>query len=311
MTMQPHEKESPSSSPSSSSLDDVQHTKKLNLLSCGLMSGLICSFVFNPWDRALFLSVTYHRPFLSYVNFMKPFDGVLQSIFQRALSSGMYFPLEEIFEKEFSAKLANNTSSGLLVFFAGFCAGGCNALMLNPLSAIKYHMWTASSDGKVASQGMLKTAREMLLKGGIRPFFMGTTATISRDVLFGASFAGCRHQFLPYLVAKETVKPGRRAEKASSSRLFCLDFVSACFATGISSPFNYVRNVHYSVPSGVKAESHYVILNSLWINTWKQPTLGKQWDYMSTRLRIGWGTLRVGCGMGLASQLYSMCKGER
>lgn len=84
-----------------------------------------------------------------------------------------------------------------------------------------------------------------------------------------------------------------------------------CVATGISSPFNYVRNIHYAVPSGVKAESHYVILNSLWINTWKQPTWGQQWDYMSTRLRIGWGTLRVGCGMGLASQLYSMCKGDR
>ena len=297
--------------PSPSSPEVVQNAKKLKLLNCGLMSGFVCSFVFNPWDRALFLSVTYNRPFLSYVNFVKPFDGVLQSIFQRALSSGMYFPLEEIFEKELTVAFSKDTSSGWLVLFAGFCAGGCNALMLNPLSAIKYHMWTASSDGKMASQGMLKTAREMLLNGGIRPFFVGTTATISRDVLFGACFASCRHQLLPYLVAKETVTPGRRKEKTSSSRLFCLDFISACVATGLSSPFNYVRNIHYSVPSGVKAETHYVILRSLWINTWKQPTLGKQWDYMSSRLRIGWGTLRVGCGMGLASQLYSMCKGER
>ena len=309
--MQEEEKKSPPSSTPSTILDD-QQAKRINLLSCGLMSGLICSFVFNPWDRALFLSVTYSRPFLSYANFVKPFDGVLQSIFQRALSSGMYFPLEEIFEKEFAGSFGkNNSSSAWLVLFAGFCAGGCNALLLNPLSAIKYHMWNASSDGK-ASIGMLKTAREMFKLGGIRPFFIGTTATISRDVLFGGTFAGFRHQFLPYLVAKETVKSGRRENStASSTRLFCLDFVSACVATGISSPFNYVRNIHYAVPSGVKAESHYVILRSLWINTWKQPTLRQQWDYMSTRLRIGWGTLRVGCGMGLASQLYIMCKGDR
>ena len=68
------------------------------LLSCGLISGLIQAAVFNPWDRALYLSVKENRNFLNSYNFHDPFAGVLQTITQRTISNGLYFPLEDIFE---------------------------------------------------------------------------------------------------------------------------------------------------------------------------------------------------------------------
>ena len=286
----------------SSSEQDDAHGQKL--LLCGLISGLTCSFVFNPWDRALFLSVTYHRPFMHIENFRSPMEGVFQSITQRALSSGMYFPLEEIFERRLRESSAP-TSAGLQVLVAGMCAGAINALVLNPLSSIKYHMWSSTTEGHM-KMGMWMTAQDMLVKGGVRPFFIGTAATIYRDVIFGMCFAGCRHELLPYLANKETKGGKKRPEK--SRQPFMLDFVSASVATAASSPFNYVRNVHYAVPSGQTAETHVKILTDLWRETLSQSTLRGRWDVFSTRLRIGWGTLRVGCGMGLASQLYSVCK---
>jgi hypothetical protein len=146
-------------------------------------------------------------------------------------------------------------------------------------------------------------------------------------------FAFSRHELLPYLANKETKSGRKRME--NSRQPFLLDFVSASVATAASSPFNYVRNVHYAVPSGQTAESHVKILTDLYRETARQSTLRARWDLVSTRLRIGttceprptpplvsvhpftrlkntrcqgWGTLRVGCGMGLASQIYSVLK---
>ena len=65
------------------------------LLSCGLISGLIQAALFNPWDRALYLSVKENRNFLNIYNFHDPFAGVLQTISQRTISNGLYFPLED------------------------------------------------------------------------------------------------------------------------------------------------------------------------------------------------------------------------
>jgi hypothetical protein len=53
--------------------------------------------VFNPYDRALFLSMRDHRRFLSWDNFRTPYQGLMQSIAIRAISGGLWFPLEHFF----------------------------------------------------------------------------------------------------------------------------------------------------------------------------------------------------------------------
>jgi hypothetical protein len=57
---------------------------------CGLVAGVAQAGVFNPFDRALYLSVKNHRPFLCYENFAQPYSGFLQSVGGRALSGGLY-----------------------------------------------------------------------------------------------------------------------------------------------------------------------------------------------------------------------------
>lgn len=57
---------------------------------CGLVAGVAQAGVFNPFDRALYLSVKHHRPFLSYEHFSQPYSGFLQSVGGRALSGGLY-----------------------------------------------------------------------------------------------------------------------------------------------------------------------------------------------------------------------------
>ena len=122
---------------------ESQFARNAKLLNCGIISGLIQAAVFNPWDRALYLSVMHHRDFLHRENFSKPFAGVMQTITQRAISSGLYFPLEEIFTEaitDWNSKRADNDTRGAqrtINFVAGLLAGSTNGLLLNPFSSVK------------------------------------------------------------------------------------------------------------------------------------------------------------------------------
>jgi len=101
-------------------------------LMCGLASGTLTTILFNPYDRALFLSVRDHRPFLSRQNFLTPYQGLWQSIGIRAISGGLWFPLEHFFKAYFKDNLS---------FLAGSAAGICSSAILNPMTAIKYQTW--------------------------------------------------------------------------------------------------------------------------------------------------------------------------
>lgn len=113
----------------------------LRLLFCGLLSGVIQAGTFNFWDRALFLAVKENRPFLRMENFRSPMHGVFQSLSQKAVSGGLYFPLEQLFSSWIEKNVSNGNFpiviSPLKSFIAGNLAGGMNGLVMNPLSAIK------------------------------------------------------------------------------------------------------------------------------------------------------------------------------
>ena len=123
-----------------------------------MLGGIGRAGLFNPWDRALYLSVKERRPFLHHENWRQPYQGFLQAIVVRTLSAGLYFPLEDMFlpivSKTFGASSSSNiddsddlqiegkyTHNFLSVFIAGNIAGALNGVILNPINAIKYHTW--------------------------------------------------------------------------------------------------------------------------------------------------------------------------
>lgn len=107
----------------------------LNLLNCGFASGILQAAMFNPWDRALYLSVKHKRSFLRWSNFVAPFSGLAQTVVQRSISSGLYFPLEDIFSELIAS--TSDTNISVRYFIAGVLAGTVNGFMLNPLSVVK------------------------------------------------------------------------------------------------------------------------------------------------------------------------------
>ena len=259
---------------------------------CGLLAGVAQAGVFNPYDRALYLSVKENRSFLSWQNWKAPYNGFFQSIGGRALSSGLYFPLEHYFlhfirphERDMPGRTMTSASYSHEHFIAGIAAGAANAIVLNPFSVIKYKTWS-----REISRGMWTEASRMLHKAGLRPFGNGLLPTLYRDVVFG----GC-YTYLRF-----------RIQNSGQVEQWQANILAAAMATIASGPFNYVRNIQYGTKSRDRALSTWFILKELWWEAAQQDTLSRRLNFLSTRLRIGWGTCRVALGMSLGHTVYDL-----
>lgn len=258
---------------------------------CGLAAGVVQAALFSPYDRALYLSMTKGTPFLSAENFREPFSGFSQSIGGRALSGGLYFPLEQFFFKQFhpegdDLKSRSHQNSKLRNFASGTAAGAVNAMILNPLSAVKYKTWS-----RMYNRGMLHEAKDMLLKGGKGVFYKGLHSTLLRDVSFGGCYTFMRLQI-------------QWAWSLPHEHQWIANLFAAGLATIVSGPFNLARNVQYSTKSAENAPTTYQVLEELVISTRQIEGTQQQLLHLSRRLRIGWGTVRVALGMAFGHRVY-------
>lgn len=91
-----------------------------------------------------------------------------------------------------------------------------------------------------------------------------------------------------------------------------IGLIAGSLGTAISAPFNYARIMQYASPPGNKQPSILFSLYKLAEDTKaarkeaRSPVakLAKSAVYIQARLRIGWGTLRVGLSMSIGQQLY-------
>ena len=273
-------------------------------LICGLLAGISQAGVFNPYDRALYLSVRDHRPFLHRANFQNPYLGFTQSIGGRAIQSGLYFPMEHYFLRKLNADNsfpfaggrsqhdATLASDPTHNFLAGTAAGAVNACLLNPLSAVKYKTWGRSENRGVAYEvtRMLRQSQSSL-----RPFFNGLAPTLARDVAFGGCYTFLRLQLQCWW----------NLESHNTSKKWLSNVCAAALATVVSGPFNYVRNVQFATKSHETADGMMRILSHLLSETHAQgPDAWARLRFLQQRLRIGWGTARVALGMSFAQAVY-------
>jgi hypothetical protein len=253
-------------------------------LASGLIAGICQAGVFNPYDRALYLSVKENRSFLTFANWNSPYTGFLQSLGGRALSGGLYFPIEHFCLRFLNSNESNPRSN----FLAGTAAGACNAILLNPLTTIKYKTWS-----RPVNKGMIREAIDMLRKsqGSPRPFFNGLVPTLYRDIVFGGCYTWLRLQ-MQWWFTLET----REQWKAN--------VLAAGLATIVSGPFNYARNIQYATSSGEKQPSVYRVLYDLEQAVMREQGIVQKLTLIQNRLRIGWGTARVALGMAFAHSIY-------
>ena len=174
-------------------------------------------------------------------------------------------------------------------FVAGTGAGLCNALVLNPMSAVKYKTW-----GRDVSRGVIIETLSMWKRGGLRPFGNGLLPTIYRDVVFGGCYTFLRFEYQHHF-------------QTTSEHQWVGNFLAAMVATVLSGPFNFVRNVQYATKSQDTARTTQEVLERLWRQVRELPTASARFHHLQGRLRIGWGTARVAIGMALGHFVYDEC----
>ncbi|KTD06399.1 hypothetical protein Lgra_3176 [Legionella gratiana] len=275
------------------------YKQKFNIdVVSGLLAGASNSGLFNPWDRALYLSVKHNRPFLLFQNFKSPYQGFSQAFVQRAFLGGIYYVAQGELNRYLLPYLRNTlgVSQTLSQFFVGMTAGSIGGVLTNSISAIKYHTWGQEN------ASFRSSIREMWGLGGIAPFLKGTTATMTRDMFFGSTY-----EMLRSLMNNTTKKSENKTSDANQPALeFIYNASAAGMATIVSSPFNYVRNMQYATPPNFKPPSMQEVLTKVWSESKdsQRSFLGRM-SFFQQQFRIGWGTARVAVGMAVGQKLFN------
>lgn len=157
----------------------------------------------------------------------------------------------------------------------------------------------------------ISTSIEIFKSGGFRQFFVGTSATVSRDLVFGGCFALLRHEVIPKLHISEKIfltsdQPSNNVSIKSSKKhsTFVDNLIAGLFATILSSPINYIRNIQYLSSPSKPPQNSYTILREFFETVKKEETVFGALHLIQSRFRIGWGTARVGCGMAFGALVY-------
>jgi len=135
---------------------------------------------------------------------------------------------------------------------------------------------------------------------GFRPFTKGIVATVIRDAMFGGSFAVIKCYTKPHFSPSEQSTIYHRILDNGSILL------AGATATIASAPWNYARNIKYATPPGQQAPSIWCCLRDLFRDA-RTADCGSL-RFLQQRLRIGWGTARVACGMAVGFQIYEQTK---
>jgi hypothetical protein len=248
-------------------------------LACGLTAGICQTAVFNPYDRAMYLSTQLKRPFLSPSNWTvsESLVGIFPSVLQRAVASGLYFPMEQYARIWLST---DERTKGEANALAGILSGALTGAVTAPINAAKFAQWREAS-GKSA----LDSARDVFRINGSKGLMRAAPVTVCRDIVFGMTFSYLRHFRIDTFGLIDNIG-------------------AALIATIISSPLNYVRLMKYS-SDGPPHTTMYILRELLQ----KASTLPLRHrpSFVFKACNAGWGALRVGLGMGISSQVYDSC----
>lgn len=329
-----------SSSSSCNSKEALQSSIVNSAVLPALLSGAVQAALFNPYDRALYVRVKYRRKkFLDWRNFDRPFQGFLNASFYRTTVSGGYFLWQDIvriaIERFFPARFHDASSPQFNGALIGLLAGSLNGFLLNPLQIVKFRMWNSGSSAE--AMNFWRTARQLFREGGSHIFFRGCLTTVVRDCVFGVTYESVRRMNYGDIVfSPPNEKSAGEQQAARCDKASLLSNMSAALCASIlSSPFNFVRSVVYSTAPGAtpvnavflyralanqlkfvyRFGESYVDLASMTPDKRiyvaahhrivpRQYYPKAAWAWFNSRLNIGWGSLRIGLGMGMSQNLF-------
>ena len=307
---------------------DIPHTSAwADETTAGLLAGALQTVIFNPMDRAMFLHVVNHTKYFDISNWRKPYQGVGNAVVSRTVSYGLYYSMLDFWRRVITMHLipepdeqtkkndprAESRRKFYVNTLTGIAVGINTSIIINPMSAVKYHSW-----GRDDRSLRAEWAR-MYKEGGMKPFTNGMLMTICRDSVFSIFFANLMPKVKEGHRKRVKALADKGFEKTSKERtlnwvyyVFLQGFTIA-FATIFSSPLNYMRTHRFrsnaTTKSYIPPDSVPQIIRTLCRNTMAKPTIWERVRFVQHQFVIGWGTLRVAVGMTIGQVSYDWVLG--
>jgi hypothetical protein len=261
----------------------------------GMISGAFTSAALNPWDRAVYLSITNKRDFLMRVNFTKPYHGATQAIAQRAVFGSAYYLAQGQLRSKLVPYLRRDQfmPEPMIQMLVGVCAGSMHGFMTSSMALVKAQTWGNETNSFVLC------VKNMYKISGYKAFMRGMTTSITRDAIHGSTYELCRHLLRDQVAARHTDRDTPR------SLLFASDTVAAFAGTIASAPINYARSLKFATAPHLNAPSMADTLKAAWKDSksHSDKPFGRL-RFFQSRFCIGVTTMRAAVGMGLGQQVF-------
>lgn len=252
----------------------------MNDLFNGIITGCISTVLFNPVDRALYLTVKNNTPIYHKSCWKNPYSGMHQALYSRIIGYGLYYPINDLFKNIYPNNL----------FASSLCTGFTTTLLNHPINIIKMSNW----NNNLISSGLFSLGCQLKNKYGLPIFIKGLQYTLARDVIFSCLF----FNFLK--------------TKQFSENNFVNGTTGAMIAAIITSPINYYRNATFFDLSQTK--NFTIITKELYLEIHgkqqNSSSLKKIYHLFHNKFNVGYGTLRVSIGMSFSKLLYDYLNGN-
>lgn len=235
----------------------------------GFITGISSTFIFNPFDKAIYLMVKDNKPIYDKNIWKNPYKGVTHALYNRVLSYGFFYPLNDYYNNYFNVPLS------------GIMASSSVAILNNPLNVIKLYNWNNNSN-----QNFVKLFNKLRLEHGMKIFMYKLHYTLIRDSIFGGVFITLSHYY-------------------NQEKSLLKDTIYGALATSLSSPINYFRNrAYFDLNKSISIQEMIRELkNDIKKNNYNRKQILKY--LVLDKFCINYGTLRVGLGMALSKKIYN------
>lgn len=140
-----------------------------NEIFSGITTGIISSILFNPIDKAIYISTTKNISIFNRQAWHNSYKGTLNTILTRLITSGLYF------------SIIDNLSSKHSIFETAVITSIVCNTFTNPIQLLKYHSWYNNISFHDSFKFIYKTY-------GIRGFGIGYASILLRDICFNYSY---------------------------------------------------------------------------------------------------------------------------
>lgn len=263
---------------------DNKQTFRYRTFAYGIGIGLANTAIFNPVDRALYLSMINKTSLFTKQNWAHPYSGIKEATIGRIWSYGMYFPIIDFYK----CKLDSVKNDHIRLLFASSLTGSTLAIITNPITVTKIQNWNnAHTTGN--QTGLFKLGKQLYSNYGLNKFARGLHYTIIRENVFSITYMMLNDRY--------------NKEKSLNTKIL-FGFVS----TALAAPINYCRNIVFSGSLSDPSIEFSSIVKNLIIDLKNHPN--KMSHICFDKFMIGWGTLRVAFGMAFSEFVYEYFKDQ-